>query len=78
MRKIKEIISSGKLGKIKMVHGSFTFVMTKQDDIRWDPAMGGGGLWDIGCYPLSFTRTRARNRTPGGLWLAGHQPERYR
>ena len=29
MRKIKEIINSGKLGKIKMVHGSFTFVMTK-------------------------------------------------
>jgi D-xylose 1-dehydrogenase (NADP+, D-xylono-1,5-lactone-forming) len=57
MRKIKEIISSGKLGKIKMVHGSFTFVMTNQDDIRWDPQMGGGALWDIGCYPLSFTRT---------------------
>ena len=57
MRKIKEIISSGKLGKLKMVHGSFTFVMTKADDIRWDPAMGGGALWDIGCYPLSFART---------------------
>ena len=57
MRKIKEIINSGQLGKIKMVHGSFTFVMTKADDIRWDPAMGGGALWDIGCYPLSFTRT---------------------
>jgi predicted dehydrogenase len=57
MLKIKEIMDGGKLGKIKMVHGSFTFVMTKQDDIRWDPAMGGGGLWDIGCYPLSFTRT---------------------
>jgi predicted dehydrogenase len=57
MRKIKEIISSGQLGKIKMVHGSFSFVMTKADDIRWDPAMGGGALWDIGCYPLSFART---------------------
>jgi D-xylose 1-dehydrogenase (NADP+, D-xylono-1,5-lactone-forming) len=57
MLKVKEIMDSGKLGKIKMVHGSFTFVMTNQDDIRWDPAMGGGGLWDIGCYPLSFTRT---------------------
>ncbi len=49
-------MDSGKLGKVKMVHGSFTFVMTNQDDIRWDPQMGGGGLWDIGCYPLSFTR----------------------
>jgi predicted dehydrogenase len=56
MRKIKEIVSSGKLGRIKMVHGSFTFVLTNKDDIRWDPTMGGGALWDIGCYPLSFTR----------------------
>ena len=57
MQKIKEIIDSGKLGKVKMVHGSFTFVMTKQDDVRWNPEMGGGSLWDIGCYPLSFTRS---------------------
>ncbi len=56
MRKVKEIIDSGKLGKVKLVHGSFTFVMTNQEDIRWNPEMGGGGLWDIGCYPLSFTR----------------------
>jgi xylose dehydrogenase (NAD/NADP) len=56
MKKIKEILDSGKLGKIKMVHGSFTFVMTNPDDIRWNPEMGGGSLWDIGCYPLSFTR----------------------
>ncbi|MGA2489523.1 MAG: Gfo/Idh/MocA family oxidoreductase [Anaerolineales bacterium] len=57
MLKVKEIVDSGKLGKVKLVHGSFTFVMTKEDDIRWDPEMGGGSLWDIGCYPLSFTRT---------------------
>jgi len=57
MLKVKEIIASGQLGKLKLVHGSFTFVMTNQNDIRWDPQMGGGALWDIGCYPLSFTRT---------------------
>ena len=56
MQKVKQIVNSGQLGKLKMVKGSFSFVMTKQDDIRWDPHMGGGALWDIGCYPLSFTR----------------------
>ena len=55
-QKVMEFIQSGKLGKIKMVHGSFTFVITNPDDYRLDPKMGGGGLWDIGCYPLSFTR----------------------
>jgi D-xylose 1-dehydrogenase (NADP+, D-xylono-1,5-lactone-forming) len=54
--RVREMIKSGKLGKIRLVFGSFTFIMTKQGDIRWDPEMGGGSLWDIGCYPLSFMR----------------------
>jgi D-xylose 1-dehydrogenase (NADP+, D-xylono-1,5-lactone-forming) len=54
--RVKEIIDSGKLGNIKLVHGSFTFLLSRQDDIRLDPGLGGGSLWDIGCYPLSFTR----------------------
>jgi xylose dehydrogenase (NAD/NADP) len=54
--KIKEMIENGDLGKIKLVRGSFTFMLTRENDVRLDPAMGGGSLWDIGCYPLSFTR----------------------
>jgi predicted dehydrogenase len=54
--KAREVVASGKLGKVKLVRGSFTFVMTNPDDYRWKPEMGGGGLWDVGCYPLSCTR----------------------
>jgi D-xylose 1-dehydrogenase (NADP+, D-xylono-1,5-lactone-forming) len=25
--------------------------------VRLDPAMGGGSIWDIGCYPISYTRS---------------------
>ncbi len=54
--KAREIVAGGKLGKVKMVRGSFTFEMTNPDDYRWKPEMGGGCLWDVGCYPLSYTR----------------------
>jgi len=54
--KTREIVADGRLGKIKMVRGSFTFMMTNPDDYRWKPEMGGGSLWDVGCYPLSYTR----------------------
>ena len=54
--KVKEIVESGRLGMVKLMHGSFTFLMTNPDDYRWNPEMGGGGLWDVGCYPLSFMR----------------------
>jgi xylose dehydrogenase (NAD/NADP) len=54
--KVKEIVDSGRLGKVRLVHGSFTFVLTDPDEFHWNPEMGGGGLWDVGCYPLSFMR----------------------
>lgn len=55
--KVREIVQGGKLGRIQLVRGSFTFLLDKPDDYRLDPAMGGGSLWDVGCYPLSYTRT---------------------
>ncbi|MBN2385698.1 MAG: Gfo/Idh/MocA family oxidoreductase [Anaerolineales bacterium] len=54
---VQRIVQGGKLGQVKMVRGSFTFVLDNSGDIRLDPAMGGGALWDIGCYPLSYTRS---------------------
>ena len=55
--KVMEIVGSGKLGKIRMLHGSFTYKMSDEADIRLKPEMGGGGLWDVGCYPLSYARS---------------------
>ena len=26
---------------------------------RWEPALGGGSLWDVGCYPVSIARLLA-------------------
>jgi xylose dehydrogenase (NAD/NADP) len=56
-RTVKELVEAGKIGKVKLVRGSFTFKLTELGDYRLDPAMGGGGLWDVGCYPLSYTRS---------------------
>jgi D-xylose 1-dehydrogenase (NADP+, D-xylono-1,5-lactone-forming) len=54
--KVEEMVKDGELGRIRLVRGSFTFLMTEPDDYRWKPEMGGGGLWDVGCYPLSYAR----------------------
>ncbi len=55
--KAKEIVDSGELGKILIVKGGFTFTFARPGNYRLDPALGGGGLWDVGCYPLSYART---------------------
>jgi len=54
--KVQEILASGVLGRIRIVRGSYTYSMATTTDIRLIPEMGGGALWDIGCYPLSYAR----------------------
>jgi len=55
--KVKELVGRGKIGDLRLVRGSFTFNLTHPGDVRLDPAMGGGSLRDVGCYPINFART---------------------
>jgi xylose dehydrogenase (NAD/NADP) len=55
--KVQEIVKSGSLGNLKLVRGSFSFLLSREGDVRLDPAMGGGSIWDIGCYPISYARS---------------------
>jgi len=54
--KIKEIVDSGILGKLQLIKGAFTFTLTREGNYRWMEEMGGGSIWDVGCYPISFAR----------------------
>lgn len=54
-KRVQEIVDSGQLGKVVLIKGSFSFDLDRPDDIRWNPAMGGGSLWDVGCYPVSYS-----------------------
>jgi len=53
------IVMSGRLGRIRGYKGAFTFPLTRPGDVRFDPALGGGSLWDVGCYPLSYANLLA-------------------
>jgi D-xylose 1-dehydrogenase (NADP+, D-xylono-1,5-lactone-forming) len=55
--KVQEIVKSGSLGTLKLVRGSFSFFLDRAGDVRLNPEWGGGSIWDVGCYPISYTRT---------------------
>jgi predicted dehydrogenase len=55
----ERIVRSGRLGRIRGYKGAFTFPLTRERDVRLDPALGGGSLWDVGCYPLSYANLLA-------------------
>lgn len=55
--RIREIVQTGLLGKVR--HFSATFdvpVPQTPGEIRWDGAVGGGALWDLGVYPVFWLR----------------------
>ncbi|MBK9991288.1 MAG: Gfo/Idh/MocA family oxidoreductase [Verrucomicrobia bacterium] len=54
-RKVLEVLRSGELGEIKYIYSAFRFLLTRTDDVRSKPELGGGSLYDVGCYPLNFT-----------------------
>ena len=54
--KVQELVKEGSLGSLKLIRGSFSFLLAREGDVRLDPAMGGGSIWDLGCYPISYAR----------------------
>ena len=54
--KVKEIVDSGVLGKLQLIKGAFTFTLTRAGNFRWQAEAGGGSIWDVGCYPISYAR----------------------
>lgn len=50
--------TSGELGEINSVEGTFTApIPFDTNSIRHNPAVGGGALMDLGCYPVHWLRT---------------------
>ncbi len=54
---VGEWVSSGRLGDIRLVRAHFSFFMQNRlGNVRLEPDYGGGALWDVGIYPVSFAQ----------------------
>jgi predicted dehydrogenase len=61
--KLRELVQAGAIGELRLIRSHFSFNAVLGDP-RLAPGMDGGGLMDVGCYPVSMAR-----------YLAG-EPER--
>ena len=52
----RELIKSGRIGELRSVVGSFSYFNTDPANIRNIAEYGGGGMMDIGCYPINTSR----------------------
>ena len=56
---VLDLAARGVIGELRSLYSAFTFKLTKTDDIRLDPELGGGSLMDVGCYCVNVCRTIA-------------------
>lgn len=54
IREIKEFLSRGEIGDIRLIKANFGFPMRAQNDFRYNRALGGGALLDAGGYTLKL------------------------
>src|ERR1700722_3542790 len=52
----REIVGSGRIGELRSIQGFFSYFNTDPQNIRNIPECGGGGLMDIGGYPINTSR----------------------
>jgi predicted dehydrogenase len=63
--RVRYLIGSGMIGKLRSIVGSFSYFNRDPQNVRNVAEWGGGGLMDIGCYPITTSR-----------WIFGKEPLR--
>jgi D-xylose 1-dehydrogenase (NADP+, D-xylono-1,5-lactone-forming) len=53
-RQVLEVLRSGALGEIKFIASTFRFLLANPASVKIKPELGGGSLYDVGCYPVNF------------------------
>ncbi|MGH6893922.1 MAG: Gfo/Idh/MocA family protein [Dongiaceae bacterium] len=61
----REIVRSGEIGELKTVNVVFSYFNADPNNVRNQADIGGGGILDIGCYPIV-----------GARFLFGAEPKR--
>jgi len=54
--KARELVRAGRIGTLRVIQASFSYMNVDPENVRNQAAIGGGGLYDIGCYPIVTTR----------------------
>lgn len=69
--RVVSLVHSGAVGSVRAIVSGFTYTRTRDHDVRLDPVLGGGALWDVGCYPVSYAALLA-GRDPKMAFGSAH------
>jgi predicted dehydrogenase len=56
MDRVRDALDGGQIGEVREIASRFHFVLDDPRDIRLSAELGGGSLYDVGCYPIRLAR----------------------
>jgi predicted dehydrogenase len=54
--RVRELVAAGRIGELRSATGFFSYFNNDPKNIRNIAEYGGGGVMDIGCYPINTSR----------------------
>jgi predicted dehydrogenase len=63
--RVRDLVRHGVVGELRAIVGAFSYFNRDPNNVRNVAEWGGGGMMDIGCYPITTSR-----------WIFGQEPLR--
>ena len=73
--RVRDLIRQGKIGRLRTLQAVFTYMNVDPNNIRNIPETGGGGIYDIGCYPIVISRFVFDDEPTRAVSLVERDPE---
>lgn len=57
MHAVVNMVRAGDIGEVRQAEASFVAELPRSDAVRWEGSLGGGALFDLGCYAVHALRS---------------------
>ena len=54
--RVRALVRAGRIGTVRSIQSAFLFTVLDPNNVRNQAQLGGGALYDVGCYPLVTAR----------------------
>lgn len=73
---VQDLLNSGEIGDFLHIKAHFSFKLEDEKDIRLNRNLGGGAIWDIGCYGIHAV-TQVVRMKPVNVSTIGKVSDKY-
>ncbi len=74
-QKAREFVQNGRIGRLRALQAIFSYMNRDPENVRNKANIGGGGIYDIGCYPIVTARYLFADEPVRALALIERDPD---